>query len=929
MQHSVVSLFILFFVVFTLNGCGESAKSTEDYIARAKGYQGQGDYKAAVIELKNALRQSPDSAEARMLLGFIYADAGDGASAEKELLRSADLGMDPRKIVVPLLKAQLMQSKFKEIVDSAIDTKPLGDGEQVTLSIVRGDAQRGLGELDAAEAMYDTAIALQPDSAAAGLGKAHVAADRNQLTKARELLDSVVKVHDDFAPAWSFLAGIEQYEGNIQAAEGAYSKALELRPRDINDLANRALVRLALNNIPGATLDINATMAAGAQQSGQHALAFFARGQLYFTQKKYVKAAENYEIALKRAPDYLPARFFLAVAQYWLGLLEQADQNVSEFRFRAPQFTGGHRLYAAVKYSQGDYDEAQVELENLLSFDPDDAWSLDLLADIAVMKGNPDQAIENYRRLVALHPDSGEMRINLALGLMTGDSNEARQVLNEAVALGNGPPQAKQLIVVSAMKAGEWDEAIVAAETLVAEDPGNWDAFTLLGGAYLGKGDADKAREMFEEALKLNPGNPNAANNLARLELNAGNEAAARDLYEAVLARDSSQTTALLSLSALDYRQGKFQEAIERMEVGLNKYPQDMALRLGLARLYLRTGQPSANLTLVYEAVEEQANHPLMLQVLGDSQSALGDFAAAEVSYKKAVSLVPESATGHYLLARTYAALDKFDRAHAQLERVIELEPDHFAASVMRIRLLRMDRQAEEALQLLKELDPAYSKRPEVLVEKGWLAMYQHQYAEATRAFEQAFELVPGSDLVIQLGIAKWNTGDEEGALEGYRSWLRANPADTQVLFHLANGYLQLGRNERAVAAYQKLLGQKPDDPIVLNNIAWLLRDSDPKQALKLARRTTNIAPEWPSGIDTLGVILLAQGETSEAYQYFEQALQHAPDDPEIRYHLALASSTLGEKAQALQILKAVLADPAAEFESKRDAEKLFRSLQE
>ena len=260
---------------------------------------------------------------------------------------------------------------------------------------------------------------------------------------------------------------------------------------------------------------------------------------------------------------------------------------------------------------------------------------------------------------------------------------------------------------------------------------------------------------------------------------------------------------------------------------------------------------------------------------------------------------------------------------------MINQEPDLFAASVLRIRLLRMERKEQQAIKLLKELDPKYSNRPEVLIEKGWLALYQNNNAEAISAFESAFELVPSNDVVVQLGIARWNAGDQVGALEGYKSWLKANPADTLVMYHLANGYLQLGRNDEAVTAFQDVLAKKPDDPVVLNNLAWLLRDSNPKQALQYAERATSITPEWGSGIDTLGMIYLGQGDTIQAYRYFEQALQKSPEDREIRYHLALASSRMGEKEQATQSLKAILSEPAAKFESRHEAEKLLLSLKQ
>jgi Tfp pilus assembly protein PilF len=55
-------------VVFTACGGG----SSEDRIARANEFLAASDDDSAIIELKNALQQESDSAEARWLLGKVY-----------------------------------------------------------------------------------------------------------------------------------------------------------------------------------------------------------------------------------------------------------------------------------------------------------------------------------------------------------------------------------------------------------------------------------------------------------------------------------------------------------------------------------------------------------------------------------------------------------------------------------------------------------------------------------------------------------------------------------------------------------------------------------------------------------------------------------------------------------------------------------------
>ncbi len=49
-------------------------------------------------QLKNALQQEPNNREARFLIGVSYNETGDILSAEKELNRAIDLGMDTNKV---------------------------------------------------------------------------------------------------------------------------------------------------------------------------------------------------------------------------------------------------------------------------------------------------------------------------------------------------------------------------------------------------------------------------------------------------------------------------------------------------------------------------------------------------------------------------------------------------------------------------------------------------------------------------------------------------------------------------------------------------------------------------------------------------------------------------------------------------------------
>ena len=62
------------------------------YVNRAQDHLDRGELKSATIELKNALRQNLENAQARRLLGKVELEVGNAAAAEKELRRASELG---------------------------------------------------------------------------------------------------------------------------------------------------------------------------------------------------------------------------------------------------------------------------------------------------------------------------------------------------------------------------------------------------------------------------------------------------------------------------------------------------------------------------------------------------------------------------------------------------------------------------------------------------------------------------------------------------------------------------------------------------------------------------------------------------------------------------------------------------------------------
>ena len=82
----------------------------------AEQYLPKGDLKAAEIELRNAVRQSPDNPVIRARLAQVYFDLGDATSAEREARAARERNGDEADYLIILAEALLRQGKFADLV---------------------------------------------------------------------------------------------------------------------------------------------------------------------------------------------------------------------------------------------------------------------------------------------------------------------------------------------------------------------------------------------------------------------------------------------------------------------------------------------------------------------------------------------------------------------------------------------------------------------------------------------------------------------------------------------------------------------------------------------------------------------------------------------------------------------------------------------
>src|SRR5258707_15646985 len=139
-------LFILLAIVVIVGAC--RGPSSEQFLDLAKKSLAEGNNRAAMIQLKNALQRNPRDAEARYLTGVIYNENLQGASAESELRRANELGLiEGGRVIAQLGRALLLQGSYQKLLDEIKPAPAFEESAQASIYVSRGSAYLGLNQI--------------------------------------------------------------------------------------------------------------------------------------------------------------------------------------------------------------------------------------------------------------------------------------------------------------------------------------------------------------------------------------------------------------------------------------------------------------------------------------------------------------------------------------------------------------------------------------------------------------------------------------------------------------------------------------------------------------------------------------------------------------------------------------------------------------
>ena len=892
-----------------------------DPLSRAARLLAAGNVAGARLELRNAVRNDPNNADAHVRLAQTQLLLGDPVAAEKELKSAEALGASNGDVRIQLGRAYLAQRKFQQVLDEvpANGATPEALGRAMLL---RGVAHAGLNDMaTAAESMTQAEAAL-PGDAEVLLASARLALAQRDVGRAEAKVEAALAAKPQQTEALLLKSQILFGKGERAGALAAIDRAIELAPKSDAMKLNRASQYMLDGQDGKAQADVNAVLAAHPQEAG----AIYLDGVLLVRAGKFAEAqAELQKLgpAIQRFPRGL---YFAALAAAQTGQPGAAAEFATRYSNQAPEDAEGARLLARIELEANHPREAVAALKRAVAGGHDDAQTLELLGRAYAAAGETSNAVGSLKLASEAAPNDAGILTRLAsLQMREGKASDATAALEKSVELSPAQPNAGEALVAAAMTAGDLGRAEAALKQLRAQKGDSEAVGILTGMLKLARLDVDGGKQAFAETLRQYPDSVAAKLNLAKILALQGKPNESETLLRELLAKNPANLQALAPLVQLLAQAKRWPEAADAAEAARNAAPKDAALTAMLSDIYVQSGDPRRAVGLLQGEQDKGALPPMLQGALARAQSTAGDAAAANATYRRVLQAHPEDMAARQAQVEMLLRSKDIPAAKAALREALDQAPGNLGVMSSMVALEARTGGEDAALNLAASLRDDPANLPNSAVLKGDELMRRKWFADAETAFLDEYKLSQTNLLALRLASASVALGKDDQASDVLREQLARNPNNADLGQMLAMLEMKQKRYDSAGKRLETILAQQPNNVVALNNLAWLYQQKGDDRARTLAQRAYMQAAT-PDTADTLAWIMVAQGDAKSAVQLLEQSSKQRPDDPTLRYHLAVALNDTGRKDDAVKLLQPLVSG-SNDFADKPAARKLLQEL--
>ncbi|HYK18426.1 MAG TPA: tetratricopeptide repeat protein [Bryobacteraceae bacterium] len=629
---------------------------------------------------------------------------------------------------------------------------------------------------------------------------------------------------------------------------------------------------------------------------------------------------------------------------------ERAAKIADQLLKADPNSSDGLRLKGSIALIDNHPGEAVNLLRKSLQASPSSAEIHTELMEALLRDNQPEEGEREARAVIAQHPDYGvvyDLLLNQYVLEKRWDDGEALLKLRIA----NQPKDPSPIVRLAAFYVGRQrrDQADKVIDSMVAKHDIFPEADLLAGdfhamvrasekaledyqrglkrdktrekiyqlrsaGMLAVLGRRDEALKAIDEYLTANP--KDVAGEALKVSLLLEKGGAENKKSAAAIANDLAASAAnnariqlLTAQAALS--NGEFDHATTRLQQVAKLEPRSTIPHLALARVYqVRKNYTAmleeANAALAINNREETAHLYRVVALTGTGSFALAKTEAEQLARDATHARQAEMQLGIIALKEK-----KYAQAQEYFQKVYREGDQDVSPLAGLVTSLIAQNNSDRALALLAAEERRKSDSIPVQSLTAATAQAAGKNDLARSELQKVADESPNSAQVqIRIGELERKRRNWKAAIEAFQKAHQLEPNAKGIDALIAMVQDESGDKAAAMASYRKALAESPDNPLIMNNIAYLIAETggDLAEANRLATQGLRKAPKNQSMRDTLGWVELQQGNVSAALPMLSSLINENPDNVTFRYHYAAALLKSGDRAAAKRQLEAALA---------------------
>tara|TARA_B100000029_G_scaffold507326_1_gene591697 strand:+ start:1449 stop:2948 length:1500 start_codon:yes stop_codon:yes gene_type:complete len=446
-----------------------------------------------------------------------------------------------------------------------------------------------------------------------------------------------------------------------------------------------------------------------AAQAKEKALHHFMQGEFLMNQGNYALAVLEFQDAIELDPNAPTIHVSIADAYRRLGKGKRSEDHLKIALELDPQEIEAREMLGQLYIAQKKILDAQTIFKELHELYPDNIDYIFMLADLAQLQKNWDDAIDFYI--------------------------QSYQINSMAV---NALEQALQI----ALTTNSFDRAEEVCELLLEDDPDNLKFLETMRDLTLFSQKYEITLEFVKRIEKVNGTTLELLIQKSALYEELGKlDMALNIMYEA-LELDSINADILHRLVALLMDNNDHQNAILYNQKFVDRYPDDPRGFINNALMALTGKNPGDAILALSPHVDRFPQDFTIQYLIGTAYYQLKDYQNAEIYLSKALNLFPESRNTKHNLALIYDSIGKWELSdRLYMELIATDSTDAQAFNNYAYSLVEREEDIEFALELAKNAIRLSPNSAPYLDTIGWIYFKMDHFDEAIKYIRESLNL--------------------------------------------------------------------------------------------------------------------------------------------------------------------------------------------